>query len=104
MDPEEQKHRLLNIVEAARHYENLLANDDFLKFKAGIVARMDSIIDQIKSVDRTQEGWKYRVCDAVIAWQEANLMYTNTFILAQKSAEHARTQLAELSKAPDQPS
>jgi hypothetical protein len=96
MENTEQAFLLNKVIEKNRTFENLLANDDFLKWKDETVAPyLESIMGAIKSVDRSQPDWERKVCDAVIAYQEGKKMYDRLFTLAAKNAELARNQLSE---------
>lgn len=100
MESTEQAFLLNKVIEKNRHFENLLANDDFLKWKDETVAPyLESILAAIKAVDRTQDGWEKRVCEAVIAYQEGTKMYERLFVLAAKNAELSRNSLTALSEA-----
>lgn len=100
MDTTEQAARLTNIVEKNRHFENLLSNEDFLKWRdESVEARLEAILDSVKTADRSKPDWRDRVCDAVVAYQEANLTYKILFGMAETAATKAREQMQELSKA-----
>jgi hypothetical protein len=100
MEIPEQVARLNNVLQGAKPYEDLLANDAFVHWRDTVVKeRLESILQQIKTVDRTQPNWRDLVCDAVIAYQEANLTYIELFKLSQLVGEQARAELKELSEA-----
>lgn len=101
METEEQLFRLGNIIDRNRHFDNLMANEDFLKWKSeNVEPYLQSILDSITSVDRSKEGWEKKVTDAVVAYQEGRKMYETMFLLASRVSQDARKQLSEAQAQP----
>jgi hypothetical protein len=100
MEQNQQAFLLNKIIGKNQAFENLLSNEDFLKWKDETVAPyLESIIVEIKGADRTQPDWKEKVCEAVIAYQEGKKMYDRLFTLAAKNSELARNTLKQLGEA-----
>ena len=105
MDIQEQTIRLNNIIAKNQHFENLLANEDFMKWRdESVIPHIESMKDAVMGVDIKREGWREEVAGTIIAYQEVQKIYQNLFTLQAKASEMARKQLVELSKAPGQPS
>jgi len=100
MDTTEQRENLNQALESNRFFENLLSNDDFIQWREKVVnVRLETLRNGAVSVDRTQDGWKERACDAIVAYQEARMTYEALFNLASETIDVAREQLAKLSEA-----
>jgi hypothetical protein len=98
MDTIDQQIGYNKVISDNQFFSNLLGNPDFEKWRNEVVLkRLETMKNAILTVDRTQEGWKERVCDAIVAYQEANVMYVSLFTLVEETIKTAREQLNRLS-------
>lgn len=70
MTTEEIKDAHARVIERNRPFEAILGNPDFVEWqKAGPIAELKAIQDQIVSIKRTDPDWKEDVAELVISYQ-----------------------------------
>jgi len=96
MTPDEIRQHHARIIERNRPFEAILTNPDFIEWqKAGPMAELQAIQNQIVQVDRTNASWKEEIAELVISYQAIARVL---LITAQKSgaAIESKKKLKEL--------
>lgn len=97
MEHNEQAFRHTTVINRYQHFENLLNNEDFIKWReTDVLPHLEQMRQSILSIDTTVVGWQERATATIIAYQEVLKTYETLFNLKAKASERERKQLAQL--------